>query len=529
MKRMLIVGTSAKMRTNLKQICGKSFIIDETEHLNHEAFLDSEYSALVLMMDTNPEQCLSELEQFSVKPATSGVPIIIATRHPEALYIRKALRRGASDYIDLNRHYFLINNRINNIMRLAAKESASVDAINKLLFYRCIGPAMMLEVTNDDFLQLISVNNAFFEVMGFSKSYYDQFSNILDSAVPEERESIIKAIKEAKKTGFSTCSFSRPETNRIIHGEYRLVFKDEDAATFLLTIRDITEDALANKIQENVMKLPGMAVFTYDPTTDSASIILNSLSNKSKTVMHSHISDPVNQKIIAPESYPAFKRTLDKAKEHPMSGNIDLRILVSGQLKWFRVYYRSIPDFTGNVTRIIGRLDDLEREDWMDVKGLQSGLCDPETHLPTFRTACQFIDQTLHEHKQGILLILNIGGLEASCKAMSTFERQLFLQNIVGNINNQFISTDIVGKFDTECFMVFMPETTSYKVAEKKAKSLIETVENMLPDKALSVNAGICIINQEHASLESIIQEASMALWNAVTEGSGEYRIYQTE
>lgn len=529
MKRMLIVGTSAQMRTNLKQICGKSFIIDEAERLNKEAFLDSNYSALVLMIDTNPEKCLSDLEQFALNPETNVVPIIIATRHPEALYIRQALRRGGTDYIDLNRHYFLIINRINNIMRLAQKEAASVDAINKMLFYRCIGPAMMLEVSNDRYIQLVSVNNAFFELTGLSKHYYDQFSNLLDSCIPEEKDSVIQTLKEARKTGFSKCTFTKPDSNQIFLAEYRLVYKEEDTVSLLVTVRDITENAMANTIQENVMKLPGMDVFTYDPASDSLSVVLNSTNSKRKTVFCQNISDPSKQKIIAPESYPAFKRALSKAKNQKTSANIDLRILIGGQLKWYRVYYRSVVDFSGHVTRIIGRLDDLEHEDWMDVKGLQSGLCDPETHLPTFRTACQFIDQTLHEHKQGILLILNIGGLEASCKAMSTFERQLFLQNIVGNINNQFISTDIVGKFDTECFMVFMPETTSYNVAEKKAKALIETVEHMLPDKALAVNAGICIINQEHASLESIIQEASMALWNAVTEGSGEYRIYQTD
>lgn len=529
MKRMLLIGTSARMRTNLKQICGKSFIIDESEHLNQDAFLDNTYSAIVIMIDNDPEQFLQELETYALKHVTQNIPVIIATQHPEALYIRQALRRGAVDYIDLNRHYFLINNRINNIMRLAAKSVSSIDAINKMLFYRCIGPAMMVEVTDDNYIQLISVNNAFYELIGLPKDYYNNFSNILDTSLPEERGSLIETIKEARKKGIAECSFSRPETNQVFRGEYRLIYREENTATFLLTIRDITENALANRIHENLMKLPGMAVFTYDILTDSASINKNSTGHKNKLVVHHNISDPLKQKVIAPESYPAFKRALTIALDHSTSGNIDLRILTNGQLKWFRVYYRSITDFTGKVTRIIGRLDDLEREDWMDVKGLQSGLCDPETHLPTFRTACQFIEQILQEHREGILLLLGIGGLEDSCKNMTTFERQVFLQTIVKNINNQFISTDVVGKFDTECFMVFMPETTSYNLAEKKAKALIHTVEDMLPDHSLSVNAGICIINQDHASLESIIHDASMALWNAVTEGSGEFRIYETE
>lgn len=527
MKRLLLIGTSAKMRVDIKQICGKSFIIDDAEHLNHEEFLDKDYSALILMIDENPDEILMELQSFTLKPVSSMPPIILATRHPQALYVRQGLRRGAVDYIDLNSHYFLISNRISNIMRLAAKESMHTDSINRLLFYRCIGPAIMIEVSDDNVIQVLMVNNQYYELIGLSKNHYDNTTNLLDTVYDFEMDSTLKAIQKAKVNGISETLFTGPDFQKTFRAVYRLMLKEESSAKFLVQLYDYSEIAMRDQIDENIMKLPGMALFDYNPEDDSAFLVLNDTKNSRVVQTYYDITDPVKQKLFAPESFPVFMRAFAVAKKQKVSDSIDVRILFRGELKWYRLYYRSIPNVAGKITKIVGRLDDLSNEDWMSVRGIQSGLCDAETHLPTYRTACQFIEQILSEHKQGTLILLFIKYLEIICADMTTFVRQTFLQEIVRTLNTHFISTDIIGRFDAECFMVFMPETTSHNLAAKKAKTLIQSVEELLPkDQHLPVNAGICIIGPQHGSLETIISESSLALWNAVRRGPGEFEIF---
>lgn len=530
MKRLLLVGTMPAQRAEIKQICGKSFIIDDADKLTHNAFLDINYAAVLIMIDENPEQVIADIEHFTLKPIHNAPPVIVATRKPEALYIRKAIRRGAIDYIDLNRHYFLIQNRIMNVMRLSIYQPAQQDSINRLLFYRCIGPAQMLEVSEDfETVHQMMVNSDYFETVGIQKDFYDNVTNMLDTVLPEELDSTRQALRLASVNGISECHFSNSENGRSFRGTYRLVLKEEGSYIMLLTLQDVTEREMTRSVHENMLRLPGMTLFTYDPETDSASFLITTKKNKKITKSHKYITDPNKQKIIAPESFMLFSQTIHEASQKKITGNIDIRVLVEGDLKWYRMYYRSIPDSSGKITKIVGRMDDMESEDYMDVRGIQSGLCDAETHLPTFRTAFQFIDQTLREHKQGTLMLVYIKGLDQASESMSTFVYQTFLQEIVKTINNHFISTDVIGRFATQCFMVFMPETTSRNLAPKKAAALIKAVQDLLPSEGFQVNIGICIIGPQHSSLETIVSEANIALWNAVEAGNGRYLIFDND
>lgn len=527
MKRILLVGTSAKQIAQVKEICGKSFMIDQAEQLNHVAFQDVGYSVLLLLIDNNPQQYLSELEIFTLKPVPYMPPILLVTEHPEALYIRKAIRRGAIDYVDIKRHYFLVLNRVLNIMKLAKKYSSHVESMNRLLFHRCMGPALLLDITNENVIHAIMINSEFYELMGFSKNHFNQVPDLMDTALPSERESLIRAISDARINGISECVVSQVETRRLFRLTFRLVTKGEASSFFLVTVEDITNELLYQNVAETMLQLPGMVLFDYDVKEDTTHLYITTKKDQKITRTVTNCTDPKSQKWIAPESFPLYLRTIAEASLGPRSGKEDLRILMDGQLKWHRMYYRSVADpTTGSIYRIVGRFDDMETEDWMDVKGIHSGVCDVETHLPTFHTTCQFIDQFFRQKKEGILLLLYIGKLEQKCKSMSTFDRQALMQGLVRTINNQLFATDIIGRFDAECFIIFMPETTSHNVAAKKAEALIKEVRDFLPSDDFTCNAGVTIITENHESLDSITSETSIALWKAVRNGNGSYLIF---
>lgn len=530
MKRLLIIGTSAKEIAAIKQSCGMSFIIDEAEHLETFSFLDSEYSAVLLLIDDDPEIYLNELQQFTYSSDSSAPPVMIATRNPDSVYIRRAIRRGAIDYLDLTKHYFLIKNRISNIMKLNLILPPSVEALNRLLFYRCIGPALMVEVSKDEsMVQSVMVNNDYFKLLGITREFYSECNNLLDTILPEEREQVQKAIHNSITGGSADCTFSNPANQKTFQGTYRLVVSTQSSSTLLLTLRDITDVEIEKSLHKNMLRLPGMTLFTYEPETDSMNFLITTKKNKKIAQTQHNITDSAGQKFLAPESFLLFSRTIKKALAEKVTGNIDIRALFDGELKWVRMYYRSIPDSAGRIIRIVGRMDDLESTDYIDVKGIQSGLCDAETHLPTFHTTFQFIDQILQTKKQGTLMLLNISGLEQASEAMEASDYQEFLQSIVWIINDQFISTDLIGRFDTECFIAFMPETTSRNLAPRRAEELIRAVQDILPTKSFKVNIGICIIDSQHGSLESIVSESSIALWNAMEAGDGEYRIFDND
>ncbi|MDO4616635.1 MAG: diguanylate cyclase [Lachnospiraceae bacterium] len=527
MRRLLIIGTSVKDLGTLKQIAGKSYLIDTAERLERSMFKDLIYSALILLMDDDPEVYMNELAHLTLDPGQIAPPVLVATRNPDEVYIRQALRSGALDFVDLNRHYFLVQTRINNALRLGNHTSEQSAPVNRMMFYRCMGPAMMLEVSEDESLvQVPMINNEFYDTVGIPRDFYSSSTNLLDTVLPEELENTKQALHTAVSTGISYTYFSNPATGGTYKGTYRLAVKGEDSSLLLLTLQDVTERVQQNSLNENLLRLPGMTLFSYDPETDSADFWITTKKNAKFTRTHSHLLDASRQKLIAPESFLLFRRTFLKALTEGTAGNIDVRILLDGKLTWFRMYYRSMSDHTGKITQIIGRLDDLESNDHIDIEGIHSGLCDVESHLPTFRFMYDFINQFLLDKKQGTLLLISIKGLDRTSETMPETAYQIFIQNIVKEIIRQFDSTDLIGRFDEECFMAFMPETTSRNVAKKKAAALVQSLQDLLSADDYSVNVGICIVDPLHGSMESIISECSIALWKAIEKGSGAYELY---
>ncbi len=206
---------------------------------------------------------------------------------------------------------------------------------------------------------------------------------------------------------------------------------------------------------------------------------------------------------------------------------MDVRLLFDGQLTWFRMYYKSLTNPQGNVYRIIGRLDDLENEEYIDVDGGQSGLCDVETHVLTFRTTFQFILQQLQLDNQGTLLLLNVAGLNKASETMQETSYQQLLQLIVRSLNNKITRTDLIGRFDSECFILFLHDTADESAASEKASYLLESIPPFLPDDKFKINIGMSLAGRQMLSLEGLINEANIALWQAMEEGSRTYRLFK--
>ncbi len=528
MNRLLIVGTSENTIAEISLAMGMTAVLDIESHLYPVPPSIEKCSAVLLLLDDAPEQYLSELEQYSLGQISPANPLIIGTKDPNQLAVRQAIRRGAIDYLDLNIHNFLIRNRINNVMNLRNPQATQSDAVNRLLFYRCIGPAMMLEVSKDESLMHAAlINGDFYQAVGIPKDYYEKSTNLFDTVLPEEIEETRRTVHTAIKEGVADCLFSNPATGQTFRATYRLLLKNDQENVLLMTLSDVTDRQLHSSMNENMLRLPGMTMFTYDPETDSVHFRMVSKKNQKTSVTHTGITNPNKQKFIAPESFLLIKRTIREALETIQTGNIDVRLLFGGELKWYRMYYKSVPDSSGRPARIVGRLDDVENTDYIDVSGIHSGLCDAETHLPTYGTTMQFVDQVLHEHNQGTMMLLYISGLKKASEYMEETTYQIFLQNVVRTMNNLFIATDLFGRFDEECFMIFMPEATSRNLVPKKAQALINAVKEILPDNEFSVNIGICIVDSHHGSLQSIVNDANIALWTAIEEGKSTFRIFE--
>ena len=534
MDKLLVVCCSAQQREKLDHILRNYYELeyaDTTEAAS--AILSSGsylYRMVLLALDEMTAEILQFLEKACMDPYMQDIPLLVLSQQLPDRTLEEALKRGAYEYLNLDGSPWLLINRIKNIDQVFRRSSPAMQAMNTFLFNKCIGPALLLE-TDLQTIRPILINDDFFTATGVERSVFDAHSADLSQTIlPSEKDGLYQAIKAARIDGQGQCVTSNPRTRKRFRVTYKRIGEDTLPIRLLATLEDITENLHYLEITDALLRLPGQIIFDYDAAADQALVYIGAQGNGTSRKTVTHCLDLEKHTWISPDSYQTFTDAFVKARSRRVEGSIEvLASLIHKNYSWHRIFYRSITDSSGHVTRIVGRIDDLERMEWNSAKSEESGLCDAETHLLTYRATIAFVDQIISSRKEGILMLLDVNGLRRLCSGMPTSVHQMYVRELIAQLKSLFIQTDIVGRFGEEGLLIFMPETTSHHLAEKKAAALIEMIGSFFPDGECTCNVGISIIHSGHPRAASVVNDANIALWQAKTEGRNNFIIFRNE
>lgn len=97
-------------------------------------------------------------------------------------------------------------------------------------------------------------------------------------------------------------------------------------------------------------------------------------------------------------------------------------------------------------------------------------------------------------------------------------------------LNMTFRSGEIIGRFGGDEFIVFIKDTDSREIAEKRAREIVEGTSDhiLVPDKnrKITVSVGIAVYNGEENNYSEIFKKADLALYKTKSDRTVRYSFY---
>lgn len=139
-------------------------------------------------------------------------------------------------------------------------------------------------------------------------------------------------------------------------------------------------------------------------------------------------------------------------------------------------------------------------------------------------------------HKQqdpGVVMVLDIDHFKVINDTFGHAAGDEALRRFVKSCQKALRPTDVFGRLGGEEFGIFLSRTkldVALRVAERLRYSIRATKTNdIIGDRQLTASIGVCAISENHKTVESVLHDADVALYEAKNAGRDQYRVASSE
>lgn len=507
------------------------------EILNHK---EEPVAVILLEIDKYGMHGMEFVADLRANDLCKEIPVVLLTGNVMIPEIETAWELGVKEIIPFNLPAEMIKKRIKWVLQEYSgaeekreKPLAELVGIEQddFVFHSGIGPAMLLEYDGKVLIPVM-VNDAFYAITRQDKEKSRFNGDILSSISPAEVDKYRKALDDALESGTGYCQITNYQTNEILRISVRHLTHGAYGDVLLALVEDVTESFYTMMKADALLELPGTIIYDYDPVTDRMVINISSEDGLKSLISDNILKNEVRQEWLSAESEGVFRNTFRKIMEHPSSGNIDFRAKLEGDsYHWYRAYYRSMAYGSGEVFRIIGRVERIKDFQRIGSAYANAAIYDATTRLLTYQAIREYIAHSLKANKSGTMIILAIDDLDQLREKLGQDVIGKVLVTIAENISKLFYKGDILGRFGEEGFVIFLPDAYSVNLARKKAAEILECLDETKKDlDSLDVlmhcHMGICVAEQEDTTVMDLLKKANIARWSAHDTGKGRFRIF---
>lgn len=235
---------------------------------------------------------------------------------------------------------------------------------------------------------------------------------------------------------------------------------------------------------------------------------------------------------ISPETADCVNNTFEEAIRKPMSGTCDVRHdLFGGAFRWGRIYYVSMSDAENKVVRVVGRIDDIEKEKHMQKVLKRRADMDSLSGLLTRRATVERIAQMLKDPEQkenAAFMIIDMDNFKAVNDTLGHIEGDKVLTDVGLALQRAFRrSTDAIGRLGGDEFIVYFSGASSREQIEERFTNARKLIKAALACEGSSeiiastdVSAGITLVMPGDV-FTTLYQRADEALYEAKHLGGG--------
>lgn len=200
---------------------------------------------------------------------------------------------------------------------------------------------------------------------------------------------------------------------------------------------------------------------------------------------------------------------------------------------WFSIQMCNIFDDHGKAVKAIGKIVNINAQKLAQQELLKTSQLDPMTKLYNKVSAEKQITACLEEVTEtlfGAMLVIDIDDFKLINDRKGHFAGDQVIKCIADKLRDTFRSSDVLGRFGGDEFIVFIKNIYSEKIVIEKTARLCNAVREAYDLKVdgftVSLSVGIAFASDSTITYQQLFKRADQALYLAKSNGKNHFEIY---
>lgn len=202
-----------------------------------------------------------------------------------------------------------------------------------------------------------------------------------------------------------------------------------------------------------------------------------------------------------------------------------------GEIKWYRLYTRCILDDKGNPVRLIGRIDDVNRELQEKDKLKRMAESDMFTGLLNKEATKKYINNILADYRKQMhaFIIIDVDNLKAINDKLGHAAGDRAIKMISEKIKYAFRYDDVTGRIGGDEFVVLMKNAKSKEKVIKKLTICCNELSRhkFIDDYKVTASIGISLYPLDANTYDELYKKADEALYLSKKNGKNSFSFYE--
>lgn len=246
------------------------------------------------------------------------------------------------------------------------------------------------------------------------------------------------------------------------------------------------------------------------------------------------ISALLHGKMVYEDDKVFLEKILERVRKGQPTSEVEIRVRKEGGgYMWASVSVTVICDESGNLVKAIGKISDIDERRRERDKLISNAQHDPLTGLYNKIAVESFIRSCLRSSDGNIrhaMMIIDVDDFKGINDHLGHLVGDAVLSEISEKLQTVFRSTDLIGRFGGDEFLVFLKNVGDWEQVAQKACAVCDifrqtyTGENR--DYKISGSVGISIFPEHGKNFYDLFQAADTALYAAKNKGKNGFVIY---
>lgn len=246
------------------------------------------------------------------------------------------------------------------------------------------------------------------------------------------------------------------------------------------------------------------------------------------------ISSVLNGEMVYEDDKVFLTQILERVRKGQPTSEVEIRVCkAGGGYMWASVSVTVLCDESGNLVKAIGKISDIDERRRERDKLISNAQHDPLTGLYNKIAVESFIRSYLRSSDGNIrhaMMIIDVDDFKGINDHLGHLFGDAVLSEISEKLQTVFRSTDLIGRFGGDEFLVFLKNVGDWEQVAQKARAVCDifrqtyTGENR--DYKISGSVGISIFPEHGKNFYELFQAADTALYAAKNKGKDGFVIY---